>query len=447
MTSKKISKESETKSLPSQNVEETERPRGPLWNTIVRFGLVAALVAYMLKPYLFDKPQSDAAELQNFKVAGKTMGTDWSAVVCASPDKLMKINFDELENDASVDSCEKLLSRIIQRKLDRIDALASTYRSDSEVSKFNAFKSTEWFDVSPEIAETVALAQEISKKTNGAFDVTVAPLVNLYRFGPDKTPLTKFPSDEEIEAIRRNAGYDKLEVRTSPKPGLRKTTPELTIDLSGVAKGGAVDAVGNELERLGLTSYLVEVGGETRFRGQKVVGDSNEKAPWVIGIETPEVARADAIAELRAPALYRKVFFDSEDKSGALATSGDYRNFLQADGIRFSHIVDPRTGRPTEIVPQGEEPTSTKRLGSVSIISNSCDELSCAATDAYATAFFVLGVDEGLALADRLNIPVLFLTRADDSALEIEENTSKAFETIRSEIVNRDVKTAQPSEK
>ncbi len=430
--------------------EEANQQGGSLFGTLIRGVLIVGLLVFMLKPYLFDEAKEDDGVSHIFVVQGKTMGTDWSARICASPRQIVAINeklndaatpknedFEkeskvvvDAEEDAQFSSCEGLLARVIQRELDKVDALASTYRADSEVSKFNRSKSTEWFSTSPETAEIVKRALDISEKTNGAFDVTVAPLVNMYRFGPNKSPLTSFPTDEEIAKAKANVGYKKLSVRSEPTPGICKSNPELTIDLSGVAKGYSADLVGKTLEEYGLTNYMVEVGGEIRCAGAKIDATTNERLPWVLGIQTPEISMSDSGAEYAAPDIYRVLNLNLPETSGALATSGDYHNFLQVGDLRFSHIVDPRTGKPTEIVENAESSDVGERLGSVSVVSTSTSALSCADVDALATAFFVLGEKEGIELANKLNVAVLYLFRSDDSATQLREAASNAFSAL-----------------
>ena len=293
------------------------------------------------------------------------------------------------------------------------------YAHGGQTGRFTLF-------VSEELAEIVSLALEVSQKTKGAFDVTVAPLVNLYRFGPNKAPLVAFPSDEEINALRSRVGYDKLEVRLAPTPALRKAIPDLMIDLSSVAKGYAVDRVADTLEKAGLTDYLVEIGGEIRCRGKKLDPITNEATKWTLGLQTPEVV-PQGTATTRVPNVYRYVYVDSEDKSAVIATSGDYHNFIQIGDLRFSHFVDPRTGLPTEMINPDDEPDAL--LGSVSVVANDSSTFSCAQADAYATAFFVLGEKEGIPLADELGLAVLFLSRSDDAATRITESMSDSFKS------------------
>ncbi len=412
---------------------EPARPTGSPVGTFIRFGLIAALAAFMLKPYLFKSEEPPKS--QPFAVMGETMGTVWNAQICSDAQTLAQKDFATEANAEIATSCEELLQRFVQRELDAVDLAASTFKPDSDVSRFNRSRSTDWFPVSETTAQIVKVALDVASKTGGAFDPTVAPLVDLYRFGPNKAPLVSFPTDEQIAKLRERVGYDKLEVREEPEPALRKSIPELTLDLSGVAKGFAVDRVARALEAAGLPDYLVEVGGETRCGGQKTrfnfETNALEHSPWRVGIEAPEVA-TDAQAQI--PRLYRKIYFDAAARPQAsLATSGDYRNYLQVDDLRFSHIIDPRSGKPTEIVESGANATG-ERLGAVSVVAENCAE-----ADAFATAFFVLGEKDGLALADKLGLSVLYLFRADDSAVEIREAASQAFGTaVESEIVASD---------
>ncbi len=309
------------------------------------------------------------------------------------------------------------LQQTVQAELEKINRLMSTYRSDSEVSRFNASESTDWFEVSPETAQVVRLAQEVSELTDGAFDITVGPLVNRWGFGPDDPTGDRFevPAQEELDRIKASVGFRHLEVRTDP-PALKKDIGSLEIDLSAIAKGFAVDQVARKLESRQAENYLIEVGGETRAKGEKSPGKQ-----WLIGIEIP---KPDWLGE---PDIQRLVYLGSK----SMATSGDYRNFILEKGVRFSHIIDPRTGRPAEGT-EIQTIQSKERLGSLSVIDS-----SCARADALATGLFVLGIEEGLKLADRQKIAVLFLVRSEnreDSGkgkpkIQIREILSEAFRT------------------
>jgi thiamine biosynthesis lipoprotein len=436
-----MSTEATKKSTDSDQQQEPQNKSS--FSMIIRVLLVLGLVYFTVKPYL-DKPREDDSARQTFKIVGKTMGTKWHAAIVSSSARLVKLNYEsdsgknkqllDQPEDEIIDSCEALLSRIVQRELDKIDASASTYRADSEVSRFNRSKSTDWFPVSEDLAKMVSIAQDVSAKTDGAFDITVAPLVDLYRFGPNKSALVSFPTDEEINALRSRVGYDKLQVRFEPEPALKKTVPDLSIDLSSIAKGYAVDVVADALEKEEIEDYLIDVGGEIRCRGKKFDSHTGEVKDWTLGVQRPEVVSSE-IAARYIPDMYRYLYFGSEEKSSVLATSGDYNNHLQIGNLRISHLVDPRSGRPTEMVDVNDEPENI--LGSVSVVSTDGNELSCAQSDAFATAFSVLGVEEGLPLADELGIAVLFLSRYDDSASTLEEHMSKTFKaSVRTDIAN-----------
>ncbi|MDO5581533.1 MAG: FAD:protein FMN transferase [Planctomycetia bacterium] len=350
------------------------------------------------KKDLSDSDQS-APSFAALSVQGKTMGTVWSARV--------------FSGDLSWN--EDRIRKIIQDTLDHVDRLMSTYKEDSELSRFNQWKSTEWFPVSPEMLFVLDRALEISKKSEGAFDITVGPVVNLWKFGPDKQPLAEIPSEETIQAILRKVGYQKLEIRREDPPAVRKTEPDLYVDLSAIAKGYAVDQATEALKKEKITDFMVEVGGEIRCAGQKSLSPPQKgRSPWILGIEEPRIAGSD-----RDVVLYRTL--PLSDRS--LATSGDYRNYRKIGKNRFSHLIDPRTGRPVEFLSENEKEGDKKRLGSVSVVLDSCTD-----ADAWATAFFVLGPERGVEIADKYGIPVLFLRRIGGSeAQKIESIPSKNF--------------------
>lgn len=305
-------------------------------------------------------------------ISGDTMGTVYRVKVSGPPDGL---------TDAS-------LQQEVDDRLKYINDRMSTYLPDSEISRFNRSQDDDWFEVSTETASVLGEALEISEKTNGAFDVTVGPLVNLWSFGPEGRH-EEIPTDDEIEKIRASVGFRHIEVRSSP-PALRKMRPDVYVDLSAIAKGFAVDEVARILDGLGITRYMVEIGGEVRTRGRKRDGTA-----WKIAIEKP-------ISTVR---VYQHIV-ELEDRS--LATSGDYRNFFEKDGQRYSHTIDPRTGRPVE-----------HNLASVSVISD-----NCTFADAMATALTVMGPDEAFRFADDNDIGVLLILRGPDG---FEVKTTKDF--------------------
>ena len=310
-----------------------------------------------------------AAAPELVQLTGPTMGTTWQVKLAALPQGTSR---DELQDG-------------IEQLLDRVNDLMSTYRPDSELSRFNRYEGPEWFEVSAETVKVAAAAQQISGATGGAFDVTVGPLVNLWDFGPDQRD-RRVPGDDELAKARARVGYEMLEVRDDP-PALRKSRPDLYVDLSAIAKGFGVDQVAEHLDRIGSNSYFVEIGGEIRTRGAKPGGD-----PWRIGIEAPTADRLDAQSARRILELHNR----------AVATSGDYRNYWEKDGRRFSHTIDPRTGRPVE-----------HQLASVTVVAD-----DCMTADGWATALMVLGPDEAYNSAVQQGLAALFIIREEEGFVE-----------------------------
>ena len=273
------------------------------------------------------------------------------------------------------------LEAAVGQVLARIDARMSTWRPESELSRFNRLQSTEPFPVSDDTLAVFRHAIEISELTGGAFDVTVAPLVDAWGFGPAGRPAA-FPDGAEIERLRARVGYRQLAIDVSSST-IRKSQASVSADLSALAKGYAVDQVAELLRAEGIGSYLVEVGGEVRARGRSERGDA-----WRVGIERPAPG---------PPVLQRQLAL----RDLALATSGDYRNYYELEGRRLSHTIDPRSGRPV-----------SHGLASASVL----DPL-CVRADALATALEVLGPEDGFALAASNGWAALLIGRQPDGTL------------------------------
>ncbi len=270
-----------------------------------------------------------------------------------------------------------------------VDAAMTTW-SPSEVTRFNDHRGTDPQPISRATADVVALALDIAERTGGAFDVTVGPLVEAWGFGarPASTP----PDPSTLATVDDRIGFRKLRL-DGGRPALAKDHPELEIDLSGVAKGYAVDRAAAAIEALGLADYMVELGGEVRARGSNPDG-----RPWALGVERPDAARGVVQRVIRLA-------------DAAMATSGDYRNYREVDGRRVSHLIDPRTGAPID-----------HRVASATVVDD-----RCAVADAVATAMMVLGEDEALAVADAEGWAVLLLVREGDRYVE---RTSAAFARV-----------------
>ncbi len=312
--------------------------------------------------------------LPEYEFTGVAMGTTWSVKLVAPPPAL----------DTSA------LQQMITASLSKTEKAMSTYLLDSELTQFNLSRSTAWIRTSSEFCSAVAGAQSIAELTDGAFDVTVGPLVNLWGFGPPGS-VSKPPDDADIAKMRRRVGHHWLHTDCSV-PALRKDLADLYVDLSAYAKGYAVDRVADLLDGLELANYLIEVGGELRMRGRNADGGK-----WAIAVEKP----------IRGGRSVQSIVGLTDS---ALATSGDYRNYFEYRGRRYSHTIDPRTGTPV-----------THDAASVTVIAD-----TAAYADAMATALLVLGPGRGLDFAERENIAAYFLLRTDG---DIEERMTKRFAT------------------
>jgi len=298
-------------------------------------------------------------------ITGATMGTTYSVRIVDPPAGMA---IDEI-------------TRRIQLSLEDVNRRMSTWRDDSEVSLFNAAPPGEWFPVSADTAALVAMGQAVSRMSGGAFDVTIGPVVDLWGFGPDPVRVTP-PAKAEIEAALDRVGYPALESREEP-PALRKSVPDLAVDLSGIAKGHAVDRVAAVLAQAAIDNFLIEVGGELRVAGHNRRGER-----WSVAVEDPLAAGREVHRVLNVT-------------DTAIATSGDYRNFFEYEGKRYSHTIDPRTGWPV-----------SHDLVSVTVL----DE-SAALADALATALLVLGPEAGGELAERTDIAAYFVVRSGDGVM------------------------------
>ena len=299
-----------------------------------------------------------------YQLTGPTMGTTFSVTIVA-------------ERDVDLDN---LRSRI-HTTLDDVDRRMSTWREDSELVRFNNSQSTDWHSVSEDLCVSILLSLEIGKITTGAFDITVGRLVDMWGFGSHT--VIGPPSEENIQKAKRETGLQHIQT-DCPNSEIRKTRPGVRVDLSGYCKGHAADEIAIVLNEQEIENFLVEIGGDLYSQGRKANGDK-----WRVAIEMPDSG---------GQAIERTI----EVGSNAVATSGDYRNFFEVDGKRYSHTIDPRTGRPV-----------THNLASVTVLFD-----NAAIADGYATALLVLGPDAGYEMAERLNIPAYFLVREGDSFTE-----------------------------
>lgn len=302
-------------------------------------------------------PGAGGAQSPAITVGGDTMGTTYKVKLVPRP---------------GVDAAA--VRGAVQAALEEVDASMSTYRQDSELSRFNASTSTDPVPISDGLHHVMEVALEVGRASGGALDVTVGPLVDAWGFGPTER---REPDAGALSALRARVGLAKLGLDDR---GLRKAASDLRVDLSAVAKGHAVDRVARALDRLRVEHYLVEVGGELSARGSRPDGE-----PWRVAIEKPDEARR---AVERVLPL----------SGSGLATSGDYRNYYEKDGKRRSHLIDPRSGLPIE-----------HGLASVSVV-----HPRVAVADAWATALSVLGPVAGPEVAEREGLSALFIVRQAD---------------------------------
>ncbi|MEM1180345.1 MAG: FAD:protein FMN transferase [Acidobacteriota bacterium] len=307
-----------------------------------------------------------------YSLQGATFGTYY----------VVKIVVDRGDIVEGEPSPEERALPLIEHELAEVDRLMSNYRDDSELSEFNANPTSDPVPLSPPTVEVFKAALELGELTAGALDVTLAPLVKAWGFGPDGLATTA-PAADELEALLASVGIDKLTL--DPAAGtLSKSDPNLYCDLSSLAKGYGVDRVLDRLRETGFSNVLVEIGGEVRTAGHNRDGE-----PWRLGIESPFALRGQ---------VQRVLPLVDE----ALATSGDYRNYREIDGRRVSHLIDPRNGQPIE-----------HQVASVSVVAPSCIR-----ADALATALMVMGEEEGFDLAEREGVAALFLIRDGDAFVE-----------------------------
>lgn len=275
----------------------------------------------------------------------------------------------------------------IDQALARIDAAMSTWRADSEISRLNAAPVGEAFALSEELHAVLAESVRVSALSGGAFDVTVAPVLAAWGFGPG-SPGPRMADAAQLASLAGGVGSAGFVLSDDP-PALRKRAPR-SFELSAIAPGFAVDVVAEAFLARGARDFMIEIGGEVRTAGQNPDG-----RPWRIGVEQPD-------APPGTPAIAVSL------RSEAVSTSGDYREFFVADGKRYSHTIDPRTLRPV-----------SHRLASVTVIAPTCMR-----ADALSTALMVLGPEAGMALAEREGLAVYMLLRDGEG---FEARHSRAF--------------------
>ncbi|MCW8848570.1 MAG: FAD:protein FMN transferase [Melioribacteraceae bacterium] len=299
-----------------------------------------------------------------YSISGSTMGTTYS------------IKFIDIDGSADLPMIQANVDSILAK----VNQQMSTYIKTSEISLFNANKDTSWFIISHDFAIVLAEAIEIYKQTDGYYDITIGPLVNLWGFGP-AVPSNTIPNYKSIQKAKKLVGTSKIKVDTLHN-SIKKTMPDLYCDLSSIAKGFGVDKVGQYLTEREINNFMIEIGGEVRTKG---INENSEK--WRIGISTP---LSDGLQKI----------ISISDMS--VATSGDYLNYFEKNGVRYSHLINAKTGRPIN-----------HNLASVTVLNK-----NCSTADALATAINVMGPEVGYKFALEKKLPIFMIVREGNGFVE-----------------------------
>lgn len=315
-----------------------------------------------------------STSLRRHALSGATMGTRWSALLYASP---------EIDIPA--------LDIALARAVDRVDRQMSTWKPDSDLMRLNAASPGTWVSLPRELMRVLEKGLEIGRASGGAFDVGVGRLVNAWGFGAAGS----LPDNEAIRAALHERPPPTHTVLELDAPGARaRKHARFDLDLSGIAKGFAVDEMMRTVNALGISDGLVGLDGELEASGAKPDG-----TPWRVAVEKPDY-------ELRSPLGVIEL------QDAAVATSGDYRHWIELGGTRLSHTMDRRRGGPID-----------NAIASVSVVASSCME-----ADAWATALMVLGPTEGRALAEKYGFDALIVERTDAALRQI--GIGRTFEAV-----------------
>ena len=314
----------------------------------------------------------------NAQIKGNTMGTYYFIEVIDVPIEL-KIKNIELEVKNTLKEANKILSN---------------WDKDSEISIINKTNKTTAIKISDELNEVFKTAKEINTKSNGFFDLTLDPIIELWGFGYKSKQMQVIPKDNQIKNVLSLIGQKSFLRMNFDNNELIKKNKDIKINLSSIGKGYGIDLIGKKLDQLGINNYIINIGGDILTKGY-----NSKKENWVIGIENPN--------------LKEKLIKDIVNLTNkGLATSGDYKNFFTKDGKRYSHIINPKTGKPIM--------HSTK---SVTVIHENSMK-----ADGWATAFLALGSLEGLKIADKEKIAVLFIDEIDNKLIKFK---SSAFKNLK----------------
>lgn len=306
------------------------------------------------------KPEEVKVEL-----SGETMGTTYNIIA--------------VDKTGEVDQAE--VHAAVEATLKAVNAAMSNWDPNSEISKFNASESTDPIEISPEMYKVMAAANDVHSASLGQFDVTLGPLIEIWGFGA-RTSESPIPADADIAARLEIVGQTKVLNLSKTPLTLQKTTTDASVYLAAIAKGYGVDEVAATLGFFGLEDYMVEIGGDLVTSGTNAEGD-----PWNIGVEKPDAAAGTIEQVVTISGL-------------GMATSGDYRNYFEENGVHYSHIIDAETGRPI-----------THTTASVTVLAD-----NAMLADAWATALLALGAERGMEIAEAQNLGALFIMRDPQAA-------------------------------
>ena len=313
---------------------------------------------------------------RQYTITGRTMGTFYS------------IKFISNKNQSST-----LWQQKVDTRLKEINARLSMYDPKSEISLFNDYPADQSFTLSRDFYQVLLQCVHLHRVTEGAWDGTVKPLVDLWGFGTKNRPDT-LPLSDEIDKALAQTGFHKLELNNH---SLLKKETNITLDLGSIAKGYGVDAIARLFSASRIKNFLVEIGGELVGSGK-----NKKKEPWKIGISQPEKKGL-------SQSLYKIISLDNM----AIATSGNYRNFFEKDGRTFSHIINPKTGMPVE-----------NQVVSASVIAE-----NCTIADGLATALMVMDIQKSIDLINRLeNIECLIIQKQENEFISFRSLGFEAFE-------------------
>ncbi len=282
----------------------------------------------------------------------------------------------------------------IKNELDSIDKTLSNYRPDSVIETFNSTENTDSQAVGNEIVSLVRIARTVHQASQGCYDLSIKPLFELWGFRGDKLTI---PNDQTILKTLNQIGMEKLEVLDDTH--LRKKQTDLKVDLSSIAQGYSVESISRVLEQKGIRNYLVEIGGELKTQGHKP-----DLQAWRIAVERP----------LPGEQVMQKIITMPKETPMAVMTSGTYRHYFDAQGQRYSHILDARTGRPV-----------SHDLVSVTVFHE-----DPVIADAWSTALLCLGQKDGMKAANAEKIPALFIQQQENELIESRSDALNALDSL-----------------